>query len=86
MSEHQDVTPEEKALPQAEAGGEGGEETAQGGMSLLDHLGEAAAAGAVREAVEGVLRRRLFTPDLGGTETTNTITEAVVASVRRDTP
>ncbi len=53
---------------------------------LLDPLGEAAAAGAVREAVEGVLRRRLFTPDLGGTETTNTITEAVVASVRRDTP
>ena len=40
MSEHQDVTPEEKALPQAEAGGEGGAETAQGGMSLLDHLGE----------------------------------------------
>ena len=53
---------------------------------LLDHLHEPHAAAAVRRAVDEVLRRRLYTPDLGGTETTTTVTEAVVASMRRSSP
>ncbi len=53
---------------------------------LLDHLHEPAAAAAVRAAVDGTLRQQRTTPDLGGTETTESFTGAVVAALRRITP
>jgi tartrate dehydrogenase/decarboxylase / D-malate dehydrogenase len=49
---------------------------------LLDHLGLAAAATAVRRAVAAVLKAgRPFTPDLGGKANTKEVADAVLAAV-----
>ena len=54
------------------------------GALMLDFLGEAAAAALVEQAVLGVLTdRREITPDLGGTGTTRSVSDAVVARVRK---
>ena len=53
------------------------------GSLMLDFLGEPTAAQTVEQAVLAVLAdRRDVTPDLGGTGTTATVAEAVVARVR----
>ncbi len=48
---------------------------------LLDHLGHAETATRVRAAVETVLAEGPTTPDLGGTATTDDVTDAVVAQL-----
>ena len=48
---------------------------------MLEHLGEAAAAGCLMAAVERVLADSVLPPDLGGTATTEEVTEAVAAAV-----
>ncbi|HEY8505274.1 MAG TPA: 3-isopropylmalate dehydrogenase [Gemmataceae bacterium] len=49
---------------------------------LLNHLGYAASAAAVRNAVAAVLKEgKALTPDLGGTATTQQVAEAVTAAV-----
>jgi tartrate dehydrogenase/decarboxylase / D-malate dehydrogenase len=49
---------------------------------MLDHLGLAQAAAAVREAVAAVFRAgKVRTPDLGGTAKTKEVTEAVLAAM-----
>ena len=50
---------------------------------LLDHLDEHDTAGRVRVATEQVLRSDLRTPDLGGTATTDDVTEAVIQNLTR---
>ena len=53
------------------------------GALMLDFLGETAAAALMEQAVLGVLTdRREITPDLGGTGTTRSVGDAVVARVR----
>lgn len=55
------------------------------GAMMLDFLGASAAAGLVEKAVLSVLADgRAVTPDLGGTGTTSTVTEAVIVSVGGD--
>lgn len=51
---------------------------------LLDHLGTARAAERLRAAVMETLRRGIVTPDLGGTATTQEVTEAVVQYIERE--
>ncbi|MGY2047731.1 tartrate dehydrogenase [Methylobacterium sp. JK268] len=54
-------------------------------VQMLEHLGEAAAAGRLMRAIERVTADpRLHTPDLGGTATTRQVTDAVVAAIRGD--
>jgi tartrate dehydrogenase/decarboxylase/D-malate dehydrogenase len=54
------------------------------GALMLDFLGESAAAARMEQAVLGVLTDgRDVTPDLGGTGTTRSVGEAVVARVRQ---
>ncbi|MPZ20282.1 MAG: tartrate dehydrogenase [Luteitalea sp.] len=54
------------------------------GAQMLDFLGETVAATLVEGAVVGILAdQRILTPDLGGTSTTEAVTNAVVARVRR---
>jgi tartrate dehydrogenase/decarboxylase/D-malate dehydrogenase len=49
---------------------------------MLDHLGEAAAAAGLHQAIERALASgQAFTPDLGGTATTAEVTEAVCAAL-----
>jgi tartrate dehydrogenase/decarboxylase/D-malate dehydrogenase len=48
---------------------------------MLEHLGEAAAAGSLMAAIERVLADGVLSPDLGGTATTREVTEAVAAAV-----
>ncbi len=48
---------------------------------LLDHLGEAAAAGRVRCAVRTTVASGMATPDLGGQATTNQVTDAIIAHI-----
>jgi homoisocitrate dehydrogenase len=48
---------------------------------MLDHLGQGAAAGRVRAAVQGALDGGLRTPDIGGNATTTQVTDAVCARV-----
>jgi tartrate dehydrogenase/decarboxylase / D-malate dehydrogenase len=49
---------------------------------MLEHLGEAAAAKRLMAAVETVTARgEVLTPDLGGTATTEQITDAVIAAI-----
>jgi tartrate dehydrogenase/decarboxylase/D-malate dehydrogenase len=48
---------------------------------MLEHLGEAAAAKRLMEAVEAVTGRGVLTRDLGGTATTADVTRAVCAAV-----
>ena len=47
------------------------------GAMMLEHLGEAAAAARLMNAIEGVTAKKLFTPDLGGTARTRDVTDAV---------
>ncbi len=55
------------------------------GSMMLDFLGESAAAALLDRAVIQVLTdRRQLTPDLGGTGTTTTVADEVLAQVRRD--
>jgi len=50
---------------------------------MLEHLGEAAAAQRLMRAVEAVTARGdVLTPDLGGTATTEQVTEAVIAALK----
>ncbi len=54
-------------------------------VMLLEHLGENAAAGRLMKAIETVTAdARCHTPDLGGTATTNDVTEAVIAAIVGD--
>ena len=48
---------------------------------MLDHLGEGEMAGQVRAAVDKVLREGPRTPDLGGSNGTGEVTEAVIAGL-----
>ncbi|MFN2419811.1 MAG: isocitrate/isopropylmalate dehydrogenase family protein [Gemmatimonadota bacterium] len=49
---------------------------------MCDHVGQPEAGRRAREATESVLReRRTLTPDLGGTSTTETFTDAVLAAM-----
>lgn len=52
------------------------------GAMMLEWLGETAAAASVRGAMERALGARNLTPDVGGTQTTAQITEAVVREIR----
>lgn len=50
---------------------------------MLDHLGEGPAAAGLMQAIEAVTADPAFhTPDLGGTATTRSVTDAVLAAVR----
>jgi tartrate dehydrogenase/decarboxylase/D-malate dehydrogenase len=50
---------------------------------MLEHLGEAAAARRLMRAVEAVTARgEVLTPDLGGSATTEQVTEAVIAALK----
>ncbi|RUM96992.1 tartrate dehydrogenase [Pseudaminobacter arsenicus] len=54
-------------------------------VMMLEHLGEAAAAQRLMRAIERVTSdASLHTPDLGGTATTNQVTEAVCAALLGD--
>ncbi len=48
---------------------------------MLDHLGEAEAAGRLMRAVERVTGAGVLTPDVGGTATTKDVTDAVVEAI-----
>lgn len=48
---------------------------------MLDHLGEAAAATMITDAIARVTEAGLLTADLGGTATTRQVTEAVIAAI-----
>jgi tartrate dehydrogenase/decarboxylase/D-malate dehydrogenase len=53
------------------------------GAQMLEFLGESAPAALIEQAVVAVLTdQRVLTPDLGGTSTTEAVTDAVVARVR----
>jgi len=55
------------------------------GAMLLRHLGEAAAARSVEEAVDRVLSEGIVrTPDLGGTASTNEVAAAVAGALHRE--
>ncbi|NKX43573.1 tartrate dehydrogenase [Roseicyclus persicicus] len=49
---------------------------------MLEHLGQPAAAGRLMAAVEQVCAAGILTPDVGGTATTQAVTDAVVEAVR----
>src|SRR5271168_423924 len=52
---------------------------------MLDQLGEKAAAGVLRRAIErATADPTLHTPDLGGTATTRQVTDAAIAAIRGD--
>jgi tartrate dehydrogenase/decarboxylase / D-malate dehydrogenase len=49
---------------------------------LLEHLGEARAAARIMAAVEAVTARgQVLTPDLGGSATTDQVTQAVIGAL-----
>jgi tartrate dehydrogenase/decarboxylase / D-malate dehydrogenase len=48
---------------------------------MLDHLGEAEAAKRLMRAVDAVCQAGIMTPDVGGTATTQQVTEAMVAAI-----
>jgi tartrate dehydrogenase/decarboxylase / D-malate dehydrogenase len=50
---------------------------------MLEHLGEPQAATRLMQAVERVTRAGILTPDVGGTATTQEVTDAVVAEIHR---
>jgi tartrate dehydrogenase/decarboxylase / D-malate dehydrogenase len=52
------------------------------GAMMLEHLGEAQAAGALMAAIEQVTGDGILTPDLGGKATTAEVTRAVCAALR----
>ena len=49
---------------------------------MLEHLGESAAAERLMRAVEQVCAAGIMTPDVGGSATTQQVTDAVVAAIR----
>lgn len=49
---------------------------------MLEHLGEAKAAARLMEAVEKVAEDGVMTPDIGGTATTQEVTDAVCEAIR----
>jgi tartrate dehydrogenase/decarboxylase/D-malate dehydrogenase len=49
---------------------------------MLDHLGEADASARLMRAVEKVTGAGILTPDVGGTATTNDVTNAVVEAIQ----
>ncbi len=49
---------------------------------MLEHLGEAAAAGRLMKAVEGVCAAGIMTRDVGGTANTQQVTDAVCDAIR----
>jgi tartrate dehydrogenase/decarboxylase/D-malate dehydrogenase len=49
---------------------------------MLEHLGEPAAAARLMRAVETVCETGIMTPDVGGTATTQQVTDAVVDAIR----
>ena len=49
---------------------------------MLEHLGENALAARLMQAVERVCADGIITPDIGGTATTQDVTDAVVAAIR----
>ncbi len=56
--------------------------TVWAGSMLLDHLGQADAAGLLLHAVEQVALRGPHTPDLGGSASTHEVGRAMVAAIR----
>jgi tartrate dehydrogenase/decarboxylase/D-malate dehydrogenase len=48
---------------------------------MLDHLGEGEAASRLMRAVEQVTGEGILTPDVGGTATTQEVTEAVIRAI-----
>ena len=48
---------------------------------MLEHLGEGDASERLMRAVQQVTRAGILTPDVGGTATTNTVTEAVITAI-----
>ncbi|MGH7445534.1 MAG: isocitrate/isopropylmalate family dehydrogenase, partial [Longimicrobiales bacterium] len=49
---------------------------------MLEHIGQSDVAARVRTALETVLReKRVQTPDLGGTATTDAFTDAVIRQI-----
>ena len=52
------------------------------GAQMLGHLGEAAAAARLMRAVEAVCEAGIKTPDVGGTATTQEVTDAVIGAIR----
>jgi tartrate dehydrogenase/decarboxylase/D-malate dehydrogenase len=51
---------------------------------MLEHLGEPEAAQRLMRAVEKVSGSGLVTPDLGGTATTQQVTDAVCEAIRAE--
>ena len=51
---------------------------------MLDHLGEPEASARLMRAVEKVCAEGILTPDVGGTATTQDVTDAVCAAIRGD--
>lgn len=49
---------------------------------MLEHLGESEAAARLLSAVESVTREGVLTPDVGGTATTQEVTDAVCRTLR----
>jgi tartrate dehydrogenase/decarboxylase/D-malate dehydrogenase len=49
---------------------------------MLEHLGEPKAAARLMEAVEKVTEEGVITPDIGGTATTQQVTDAVCEAIR----
>ena len=54
------------------------------GVLMLEHLGEAAAAGALMAAIERVSASGCVTPDLGGSATTSQVCASIVAALDAD--
>lgn len=50
---------------------------------MLEHLGEPKAAARLMAAVEAVAAKGIRTPDIGGTATTQQVTDAVCEEIRR---
>jgi tartrate dehydrogenase/decarboxylase / D-malate dehydrogenase len=49
---------------------------------MLEHLGEAAAAARLMRAIDTVCQAGILTPDVGGTATTQEVTDAMVAAIQ----
>ena len=49
---------------------------------MLEHLGEGPASNRLMDAVEQVCQAGIMTPDVGGTATTQQVTDAVCESIR----
>ena len=50
---------------------------------MLEHIGETAAAARLMDAIETItVNKELHTPDLGGTATTDQVTDAIIDVIR----